>query len=52
LVEHDVDYSSRKVERLTAHDSFIPLGSASNAVLPSCELIVAQVKRMVARNPQ
>ncbi|MGK0411553.1 MAG: 2-oxoisovalerate dehydrogenase E1 component [Shewanella psychromarinicola] len=52
LVEHDVDYSSRKVERLTAHDSFIPLGSASNAVLPSCELIVAQAKRMVDRNTQ
>jgi 2-oxoisovalerate dehydrogenase E1 component len=47
LIEHDVDYSSRKVERLTAHDSFIPLGLASFQVLPSCELIVEQAKRMV-----
>jgi 2-oxoisovalerate dehydrogenase E1 component len=49
LVEHDSDYLSRKIERITAHDSFIPLGSASYAVLPSCELIVEQVKNMVAK---
>jgi 2-oxoisovalerate dehydrogenase E1 component len=47
LIEHDVNYSSRKIERLTAHDSFIPLGLASFEVLPSCKLIVEQVKRMV-----
>jgi 2-oxoisovalerate dehydrogenase E1 component len=29
LVEHDKNYSSRNVERLTAHDSLIPLGVAS-----------------------
>jgi 2-oxoisovalerate dehydrogenase E1 component len=49
LIEHDVDYACRKVERLTAHDSFIPLGSASYEVLPSCELVVAQAKRMVGK---
>jgi 2-oxoisovalerate dehydrogenase E1 component len=48
LVEHDHDFSNRKVERLTAHDSFIPLGAASYQVLPSCELIVEQAKRMVS----
>jgi 2-oxoisovalerate dehydrogenase E1 component len=49
LVEHDKDFSKRKVERLTAHDSFIPLGAASYQVLPSCELIVEQAKQMVAK---
>jgi 2-oxoisovalerate dehydrogenase E1 component len=49
LIEHGVDYACRKVERLTAHDSFIPLGSASYEVLPSCELVVAQAKRMVGK---
>lgn len=47
LVEHDIDHSSRKIERLTAHDSFIPLGLASFEVLPSCELIVEQAKRLI-----
>ena len=47
LVEHDKNYSSRNVERLTAHDSLIPLGVASYKVLPSCELIVEQATRMV-----
>ena len=47
LVEHDLDYARRKVERLTAHDSFIPLGAASYQVLPSCELIVEQAKGML-----
>ena len=49
LVEHDLDYANRKIERLTAHDSFIPLGTASYQVLPSCELIVEQSKRLVGR---
>jgi 2-oxoisovalerate dehydrogenase E1 component len=48
LAEHDKDFSKRKVERLTAHDSFIPLGTASYQVLPSCELIVEQAKRMLS----
>ncbi|WP_293746147.1 alpha-ketoacid dehydrogenase subunit alpha/beta [uncultured Paraglaciecola sp.] len=48
LAEHDKDFSKRKVERLTAHDSFIPLGAASYQVLPSCELIVEQAKRMLS----
>jgi 2-oxoisovalerate dehydrogenase E1 component len=52
LIEHDVDHSSRKIERLTAHDSFIPLGLASFEVLPSCELIVEQAKRMIGKNLQ
>ncbi|MFT6776313.1 MAG: 2-oxoisovalerate dehydrogenase E1 component [Paraglaciecola sp.] len=47
MIEHDIDYSKRKIERLTAHDSFIPLGTASYKVLPSYELIVEQAKRMV-----
>lgn len=46
LLEHDKNFPTRKVERLTAHDSFIPLGVASYEVLPSCELIVEQAKRM------
>jgi 2-oxoisovalerate dehydrogenase E1 component len=50
LIEHDVNYSNRKIERLTAHDSFIPLGTASYEVLPSCELIVEQAKRMVGHS--
>ena len=50
LLEHDKDFSKRKVERLTAHDSFIPLGAASYQVLPSCELIVQQAKNMVAKS--
>jgi 2-oxoisovalerate dehydrogenase E1 component len=47
LLEHDSNYAIRKVERLTAHDSFIPLGAASYQVLPSCKLIVEQAKQMV-----
>lgn len=35
------------IERITAEDSFIPLGSASYAVLPSCEQIVNQVQHML-----
>ncbi|MGS2719768.1 dehydrogenase E1 component subunit alpha/beta [Paraglaciecola aestuariivivens] len=51
LNEHDQAIKSRKVERITAHDSFIPLGTASYQVLPSCEQIVEQVKTMLAKAP-
>jgi 2-oxoisovalerate dehydrogenase E1 component len=37
-----------RVERITAEDCFIPLGSASYAVLPSCEQIVTKVQQMLA----
>ncbi|MFQ3221245.1 MAG: 2-oxoisovalerate dehydrogenase E1 component [Paraglaciecola sp.] len=37
-----------RVERITAEDCFIPLGSASYAVLPSCEQIVTKVQQMMA----
>ena len=47
LLEKDKNVSKRKIARLTAHDSFIPLGAASYQVLPSCELIVEQVKFML-----
>ena len=40
------------VERITAEDSFIPLGSASYAVLPSCEQIVEKVQRMLNTSTQ
>ncbi|WP_299082734.1 alpha-ketoacid dehydrogenase subunit alpha/beta [uncultured Paraglaciecola sp.] len=50
MMEHDPDYLNRKIERITAHDSFIPLGTASYQVLPSCELIVEQAKNML-NNP-
>ncbi|MEP1446523.1 MAG: thiamine pyrophosphate-dependent enzyme [Paraglaciecola sp.] len=49
LLEHDKDFPERTVQRLTAHDSFIPLGAASYEVLPSCELIVEQAKRMIKK---
>jgi 2-oxoisovalerate dehydrogenase E1 component len=47
LIENLPDYNNRNIQRLTAHDSFIPLGSASYAVLPSCELIVKQAQQML-----
>lgn len=47
LLEHDKAFSNRQVERLTAHDSFIPLGAASYQVLPSCELIIERAKKML-----
>ena len=50
LLEHDKDYSSRNIQRLTAHDSFIPLGTASYEVLPSSDLIVEQVQTMLSKN--
>ncbi|MFT4993872.1 MAG: 2-oxoisovalerate dehydrogenase E1 component [Paraglaciecola sp.] len=37
-----------KIERITAEDCFIPLGTASYEVLPSCEQIVSKVEQMLA----
>ncbi|RDH43867.1 thiamine pyrophosphate-dependent enzyme [Zooshikella ganghwensis] len=34
------------VERITAADSFIPLGAAANLVLPQCDEIVQRVRQM------
>ena len=46
--EHAQDQDSKvTVERITAEDSFIPLGSASYEVLPSCDEIVEKVRAMV-----
>ena len=36
------------IERITAEDCFIPLGTASYEVLPSCEQIVSKVEQMMA----
>jgi 2-oxoisovalerate dehydrogenase E1 component len=37
-----------KIERITAQDCFIPLGTASYEVLPSCEQIVSKVEQMMS----
>nr|WP_245904585.1 thiamine pyrophosphate-dependent enzyme [Halomonas lactosivorans] len=45
LVERGVP--GDRVHRLTAEDSFIPLGRAATVTLPSVEAIVAQARRLV-----
>jgi 2-oxoisovalerate dehydrogenase E1 component len=42
------DAGPHKIQRITAEDCFIPLGSASYEVLPSCEQIVCKVEQMMA----
>ncbi|GAA0859600.1 thiamine pyrophosphate-dependent enzyme [Aliiglaciecola litoralis] len=44
--EQGKERSNQSVARVTAHDSFIPLGSASYAVLPSTEQIVAAAQQL------
>ncbi|XQW84493.1 thiamine pyrophosphate-dependent enzyme [Thalassotalea piscium] len=39
--------NDKGIERICAHDSFIPLGSAAYEVLPSCQEIVDKVTEMV-----
>jgi 2-oxoisovalerate dehydrogenase E1 component len=41
-------FTPPKIERITAEDCFIPLGTASYEVLPSCEQIVSKVEQMMA----
>ena len=54
LVEgvNDKALSLSNIQRITAEDSFIPLGAASYAVLPSCEQIVEKVQDMLGQNTQ
>jgi 2-oxoisovalerate dehydrogenase E1 component len=54
LVEgiNDKALSLPNIQRITAEDSFIPLGAASYAVLPSCEQIVEKVQDMLNQNTQ
>jgi 2-oxoisovalerate dehydrogenase E1 component len=54
LVEgvNDKALSLPNIQRITAEDSFIPLGAASYAVLPSCEQIVEKVQDMLGQNTQ
>lgn len=54
LVEgiNDKALSLPNIQRITAEDSFIPLGAASYAVLPSCEQIVEKVHDMLDQNTQ
>ena len=47
--EKGAERSNQSVARVTAHDSFIPLGSASYAVLPSTEQIVIAAKKLHSR---
>lgn len=48
--EHGEQRSNTSVVRVTAEDSFIPLGNASYAVLPSTEQIVAAATKLCADN--
>ncbi|WP_231613475.1 transketolase C-terminal domain-containing protein [Halomonas sp. BC04] len=47
LVERGVE--SHRLHRLTAEDSFIPLGRAATVTLPSADAIVERARRAVAR---
>lgn len=47
LAESAVDIVRIKISRITAHDSFIPLGSAAYHVLPSAKQIVQEVLNLV-----
>lgn len=47
LHEAEVNDDKLKVSRITAHDSFIPLGSAAYHVLPSAEQIVQEALLLV-----
>lgn len=49
---HEARPNTFQVERITAEDSFIPLGAAAYQVLPSAEQIKQQVLSMLNRQPQ
>ncbi|MFQ3250355.1 MAG: 2-oxoisovalerate dehydrogenase E1 component [Glaciecola sp.] len=46
LAESDAQHEKGRVSRITAHDSFIPLGTAAYHVLPSTNQIVEEALRM------
>ena len=50
LYESETAETKVKVSRITAHDSFIPLGSAAYHVLPSTKQIVEEALRLVGKN--
>ena len=54
LVEAQADSHEKKVEvkRITAKDSFIPLGAAAYHVLPSTQKIVDTAKALVHKDNQ
>ncbi|MFT5997236.1 MAG: 2-oxoisovalerate dehydrogenase E1 component [Kangiellaceae bacterium] len=52
LVESGTTHNKLKVSRVTAHDSFIPLGSAAYHVLPSTEQIVDEALLLVGTKTQ
>jgi len=41
-----------RAERLTGHDTYIPLGAAANLILPTEDDIVARVRNLVSVTPQ
>jgi 2-oxoisovalerate dehydrogenase E1 component len=47
LAETEITRNKVKISRITAHESFIPLGSAAYHVLPSTEQIVEEALRLV-----
>ena len=49
LAESETTRNKVRISRITAHDSFIPLGSAANHVLPSTEQIVAEALLLVGK---
>lgn len=50
LVESEQDTAKRKIGRITAHDSFIPLGNAAYHVLPSTKQIVHEAIMLVKKD--
>jgi 2-oxoisovalerate dehydrogenase E1 component len=52
LAESEVTRNKVKISRITAHDSFIPLGSAAYHVLPSTEQIVEEALLLVKKKPK
>jgi 2-oxoisovalerate dehydrogenase E1 component len=46
LVEHDVNQGN--ISRITAEDSFIPLGTAAYKILPSVEKIIDAAKKVIS----
>lgn len=52
LLTEKAGINSQNMQRICAHDSFIPLGSAAYHVLPSKDDIVTVASKMCARNTQ
>lgn len=52
LAESETTHSRAKISRITAHDSFIPLGTAAYHVLPSTTQIVKEALLLIGKNTQ